>query len=354
MQPAADHDAAGAGPPLRRAGAGGRRLATLTLALSALLGALALWYAGPSTSGLRSTLVALWLGSQYGAAMALWRPRRRRRRAAVAALALLGLLAWWLTLQPAQQRPWADDVAELLDAERAGSQLTLHQQRAFVWRSADDYDVHWVSRSYDLDQLQSLDVILNYWMGPHLAHTLVSFGFADGRYLTFSLEIRKQRGERFSALGGFFRRYEQVLIAADERDLLYLRTNIRHEDAYLFRLDVSPELRRKLLLAYLDKAQALRRAPAFYNSASSNCTTEIYRLLRQRGLRPPLDYRLLLSGHLDAYLHDLGVLAPLPLSELRRRGYLNARALAIGPNEDFSAAIRAGIPAPSSIPIVQP
>ena len=64
---------------------------------------------------------------------------------------------------------------------------------------------------------------LSYWTGPYIAHTLISFGFADGRFLTFSIEIRKEKGESFSAIGGFFKHFEMSLIAADERDILGVR-----------------------------------------------------------------------------------------------------------------------------------
>ena len=89
-------------------------------------------------------------------------------------------------------------------------------------------------REYDLDQLRSADLVLSYWMGPAIAHTLVSFGFDDGkgprRYLTFSVEIRKEAHESFSAIGGFFKQFELSLVAAEERDILRVRSNLRGED----------------------------------------------------------------------------------------------------------------------------
>src|SRR5690606_3584994 len=128
--------------------------------------------------------------------------------------------------------------------------------RNFHWRGQDDYDVRWERREYDLSQLRSVDLILSYWMGPAIAHTLVSFGFADGRQLVFSLEIRKERGESFSALGGFFRRFEAVLVAADERDIVQVRTNVRGEDVYLYRLHgLSPQAMRELVHSYVARAQ---------------------------------------------------------------------------------------------------
>ena len=40
-------------------------------------------------------------------------------------------------------------------------------------------------------KLRSLDLFLVYWMGPAIAHTIMSFGFEDGRYLDFSIELRR-------------------------------------------------------------------------------------------------------------------------------------------------------------------
>ena len=49
--------------------------------------------------------------------------------------------------------------------------------------------------------------------------------FDDGRHLAVSIETRKERGEVYSALRGFFRQYELYYVVADERDVVRLRTN---------------------------------------------------------------------------------------------------------------------------------
>src|SRR3546814_1113198 len=112
-------------------------------------------------------------------------------------------------------------------------------------------------------------MLLSYWMGPLIAHTLVSFGFRDGRHLAFSIEIRKERGEAYSALGGFFRKFETSLIAADERDIVRLRSNVRREDVDLYRVALSPSAIRSLFLAYLTEAESLRRRPRWYKDRKS-------------------------------------------------------------------------------------
>ena len=314
---------------------------------------LALWMAGlfayqlPGPGWLSAGVAGLWLLAALWTSWTVARGMQTRRGSCfyVASVVLAGL--WWLLLTPRQDRDWADDVAQRLHvASFDGRHVVLDNVRDFTWRSETDYDARWVRREYDLDQLRSADLVLSYWMGPAIAHTLVSFGFDDGRHLVFSLEIRKERGESFSALGGFFRRFEMTLVASEETDILRTRTNVRGEDVYLYRLHGLHRGQLKALFAaYLDEARQLDAAPAFYNTATSNCTTIVFDLARHIAPGLPLDHRLLLSGYLAEYAQDVGALAPgVPYAELQAKGRITERALQMAPGENFSAVIRRGIP----------
>ena len=322
--------------------------ATLFLVAAAAWGGLALWYglAHPPAA----FAAGAWAGLGMLAVAGIWRkpaPPHGRRLAVACSVAALLMVAWWQSIVPSHGRDWADDVSRLLESEVHGDQVTLRNVRNFDWQSETRYTPRWETRQYDLGQLETADLVLSYWMGPHIAHTLVSFGFADGRRLVFSVEIRKERHEAFSALGCFFRQFEEVLIAADERDIVRTRSNARHEQVYLYRLRATPAQLRAVFLAYLEKATQLRDTPAFYNTLTSNCTTVIFDLARQIAPGLPLDYRLLASGHFAEYAYDQGVLTPgYPYAVLQQRGYINPRALAndAGDRRDFSRAIRVGVP----------
>lgn len=314
---------------------------------------LALWMAGlfayqlPGPGWLSAGVAGLWLLAALWTSWTVARGIQTRRGSGfyAASVVLAGL--WWLLLTPRQDRDWADDVVQRLHvASFDGRHVVLDNVRDFTWRSETDYDARWVRREYDLDQLRSADLVLSYWMGPAIAHTLVSFGFDDGRHLVFSLEIRKERGESFSALGGFFRRFEMTLVASEETDILRTRTNARGEDVYLYRLHgLDRSQLEALFAAYLDEARQLDAAPAFYNTATSNCTTIVFDLARHIAPGLPLDYRLLLSGYLAEYAQDVGALAPgVPYAELQAKGRITDRALQMAPGENFSAVIRRGIP----------
>jgi hypothetical protein len=304
---------------------------------------LALWFELESMPLARGGAIAACMTLFVAAALAAW--RRRWSGALPFGIFFFCLLGWWLTLTPSHDRDWALDVDRLLSAEIHGSKVKLHNVRNFDWRGENDFTARWETREFDLDQLETADLLLSYWMGPTIAHTLVSFGFRDGSHVVFSLEIRKEKGESFSALGGFFRRFETVIVAADERDIVRVRSNIRGEDVRLYRLQVQPIHLRALFLGYLERANALLPEPRFYNTLTSNCTTIVIDLARRINPDLPLDYRLLLSGYLADYAFDQDVLAPgFSLDTLSQRGDITARAHAAGSAGNFSSAIREGVP----------
>ena len=321
-----------------------RALLGLAVVLTTLWGVGALWFQAP----LRWLWLPVWSLLGIAALMALGghlAPRAARVVSIAATVAALGMLGWWQTVQPLHDRDWADDVARLLDAEVDGSRVTLRNVRDFDWSRDGDPAPRWETRSYDLDRLVSADLVLSYWMGPAIAHTLVSFGFEDGSRVVFSLEIRRERYEAFSAIGGFFKQFEAVLIAADERDIVRVRSNVRDEDVYLYRLAIPPEQLRTLFLAYVDEAGTLQQAPRFYNTVTSNCTTIVFDVARHIAPGLPIDIRLLLSGYFARYAHAQGGLAGQgTFAQLEAAGRITDRARAADRDPGFSRAIRRGVP----------
>ncbi|MBU1360431.1 MAG: DUF4105 domain-containing protein [Gammaproteobacteria bacterium] len=317
---------------------------SVVVLVSALWACLGFWFQLQLPSAGKIAAGVLWAAFALAAIVLLWRGRGPVSLV-VYALGFTLVLIWWGSIRPLQDRPWADDVSRQFVARVDGSKVILDNVRDFAWRTDTDYTPRWETRQYDLDHLRSVDVAASYWTGPWIAHTLVSFGFDDGRFLTFSIEIRKERDESFSSIGGFFKEFETVLVAAEERDILRVRTNVRGEDVFLYRVRLGREDMRSLFLAYLDEARSLKRAPQFYNTLTANCTTIVYELARRVVPDLPLDYRLLASGWLPNYLHDVGgLMRGYTLHELRDRGRITARANATDVDADFSQAIRKGMP----------
>ena len=237
------------------------------------------------------------------------------------------------------------DVARITTGTIEGNRVTLYNVRNFDWRGKTDYTQRWDTRSYDLDRLRSVDMIMSYWAGPAIAHMLISFGFDDGQYVAFSVEIRRQRTQEFSEIGGFFKDFELSIIAADERDVIRVRTNIRGEEDYLYQLRMPLSAMRSLFLGYVGEANALVDAPRFYNTVTVNCTTLVYQMMKRIVGHLPLDYRLLLSGYLPEYVYSVhGLNHDYSIEELKARGYITERARESDRSPNFSADIRRGLP----------
>jgi hypothetical protein len=255
------------------------------------------------------------------------------------------VLAWWFSLQPSNERNWQPDLAVLPYATTNGSEITLHNIRNCDYRTETDFDVRYYDKTFDLDKLQSADLYMVYWGSPHMAHTMMSFGFEGDAYVCFSIETRKEKGEGYSAVKGLFRQFELIYVAADERDVVRLRTNYRKgEDVYLFRLRGSREQVQKAFLDYVRRVNELHKRPEWYSALTHNCTTSI-RSQRAAADRAPWDWRMLVNGHGDELLYERGAIATnLPLAELKQRCHINERARKADQATDFSRQIRQGVP----------
>ena len=265
-----------------------------------------------------------------------------------AALVLAALAAaWWRGLRPSNDRDWRPEVARLATAEVHGERVTVRNVRNFRYRSVEDFDERWEERSLDLTGLDGLDVFFIYWGAPLIAHTILSWSFADGQRLAISVETRKKKGQEYSAWKAFFRQYELVYVVADEADVIKLRTNYRREEVYLYRVRTPRAAARILLLEYLDAANALARQPIWYNALVANCTTVIRDRVMHAGGRLPLSWQLFANAHLPELLYRRGTLdTSRPFAELKAMSHINERALQAGDRGDFSAAIRVGLPMP--------
>ena len=323
----------------------GLTVAFFCLVLVAGLGTLAIYY-----SNLTPALRMIAGGSFALTAVSLivygLRKNKRWSWGAFLILFMTVFACWWLLIPPSNNRNWQPDVAVLPWAEINGNLVMVHNIRNCDYRTETDYTVSHYDRNFDLSKLKSVDLFLVYWGSPSIAHTMISFGFEDGGHLCFSIETRKEVGEEYSAIKGFFKQFELTYVVADERDLVRLRTNYRiGENVYLYRLNVSLDFARKVLLDYLREINSLKDRPQWYRAMLTNCTTSILRHTTPFNPDARFDWRLIANGYLDEMLYERGKLdQTLPFVELKKRSLINPRAKAADKANDFSRLIRAGLP----------
>jgi len=275
---------------------------------------------------------------------ALWWKRSLRSRIVFFGLVVV-VIACFMSIQPTHDGPWRTDVAVMPRAVMDGDRVVLKDVRNFDYRTATDFTVRYEERQVQLSHLTSLDFYVSYWMPGPVAHTFVSFNFDNAPPVSISIEARPEPGGGFEPISSMFKQFGLIYVVADERDVVRIRTNIRHEDVYLYRIVTSSENARQLFLIYLERINQLADRAEFYHLLSNNCTLNIVRYARMVGKPANFDIRFLLNGYSDRALYRAGFLDPtLPLQELRRRSHINAAAQAADDAADFSQRIRAGLP----------
>ena len=326
---------------------GGISALAACLFLSAVWANLAIAYQLSAAAGVRvGACLVLNMIALAALVAVVWHWRRRWRVLLIYAVAYAIFLGWSSSISATNDKDWAADVAHGITGTIDGDRLSVRNLRDFTWRTEADFTEHWEERTYDLSKVRSLDLFLVYWMGPSIAHTIMSFGFEDGRYLDFSIEVRRAQNDQYSAVAGFFKTHELIYIGADERDLMTLR-KARHEQIQLYRLRTPPERARALLVEYIQEANELTAHPRFYNTLTTNCTTTIFNMMRVVRSSIPFDWRIILTGHLPGYLYEHGAVdTRIPLEELRRQADVTSRVDAGLSEVEFSSRLREGVPAP--------
>jgi hypothetical protein len=277
----------------------------------------------------------------------------RRGRTAIAALAVFAILVvLFLRIPASNDRDWQPEVAFTPYATITGDMITIHNVRNFDYRTETDFTPHWETRTYDLSKLDGGDVIAVYWAGKAIAHIMVSFDFGGKDHLAVSIETRKEKGESYSTLAGFFRQYELYYVVADERDVIRVRTTYRQpqEDVYVYRTRAPLKNIRRIFLDYVKTMNELHARPVYYNTLTTNCTTSILFHTRMNPGSPPMSWKVLLSGYVPDYLYELGKIdTTKPFPELEKLSRVNERAHAADKDPAFSQRIREGLPKPAPL-----
>lgn len=325
-------------PPWLRKVEGGFFHTLTALAMAWAFGAV--WFDFPG----RAASACLWLAAAIGARLAL---RNWRRRGLVWPGFFLVVWLPWLLIRPSNDREWAPEYARIPKASITDDVLTIENVRNFDYQKGPDGKIlqmpHWESRRYRLSELRGLDLFINYWGSPWMAHPILSFDFGPDGRLAFSIETRREANEGYSALAGLYKVYELTYLAGDERDFIRLRTNFRtNEDVYLYRLRTPPEKARERLLEYLGRINRFHEQPQFYDVLMANCTTSI-RAQMSAADHLPWDWRYLLNGKMDLLLWRRGAFRHpegMDFSTLKENALINPAAHAAGNSSDFSDRIR--------------
>lgn len=186
-----------------------------------------------------------------------------------------------LKLRPSNDRSWVNDNDRLAKAEFGDNLVTIRNVRDFSWRTTKDFDENWIDMEFDLNKISKLWFVLEYFepKRKQMAHTIMVFESEDGKRIACSIEVRREKGERYHPLKGLFRQYELIYVWSTESDVIGVRTRCRRKSVtHLFEAIVlGPGNERRMFESYLNRTNKLRISPEWYNTITNTCSTNIVR-----------------------------------------------------------------------------
>ncbi len=301
---------------------------------------------GPSPT---TATAAATLGAALVAAGVAARRMHSARRRWIARMTMVGAwvatVAWFLTVPPPAEADWLPECAEAPTVEWGEGTVTVRGIRDFDYRTSDsDAEPRWIDRPFELDRIRTADLFFSSWGPKLICHTFVSFGFerpgGGMEHVAVSIEVRKRRGQSYSAVGGMFRQFTLAYVWATERDVVGVRAKFRGEDLRRYRLAMTPDEVRVLFERYAIDTETLAGAPRWYNAVTQNCGVDILRTAwgDRMPLFPPV--RMLLNGTWEERAWEDGRLDRTRSFEaVRAEANITSDARAAGA-DDFGAAIR--------------
>lgn len=272
---------------------------------------------------------------------------RSRRWLIVLFLALILAvgIASLLALRPSHEGDWSTAQARipLITSPHTGH-YAISGIRDFRYHADGSVaEVRYLDEVIDLDGLQRIWLGISHFAPMGLAHTFLSFEFADQHFMVASVEARLNTTQSYSPLKGLLRRYHKMIVLGTEADIIGLRAHIRQERVLLYPLQLTADEQRYVLREVLNDARDIAQQPAFYNTLLDNCLTNLAK--HDPAFRhwwSFTDYRLLLPGFSDGLAWQKGwVSNQITLSEARQRAQIDPTS-AQPDQGHFSNNIRAG------------
>jgi hypothetical protein len=260
-------------------------------------------------------------------------------------LFLLIIIVWQITKKVPMEGDWQEHLSILSTAEFNGDFVTVKNVRNFRYGpTEDDMQPGYYDKIYDLRQVKRVWYVTEPFSNL-AAHTFVSFEFNNEDFLSISIEARKTKSQKFSIVQGLFRTYPLIYIAADERDAVLMRANVRRDKVYVYpaRLE-NPENARLLLVDMLTRMnELLTTKPAWYNSVYANCTSSIVQHVNN--ITPKrlsnFSWQLWLTSSADELALKHGLIdTNLSIIQAREKYNINETSMRVGDVPSYSIDIR--------------
>lgn len=270
----------------------------------------------------------------------------RRKILTIFAVSLIIFVAWFFFDKPPTEGDWQKQLATPSIAEFNDDLVTVRNVRNFrYYPTESDMHADYYDRTYDLNQIKQVWYISEPFNENRVAgHTFVSFEFHNGDFLAISIEARKTKDQSYSTWKGLLHTYPLIYVAADERDVVLVRANLRKDKVYVYPVKLEkPENARMLLTDMLEKMNKLTESPEWYNTLFANCTSMIAKHVNNitPGRISKFSWQLWLTASADELAMKHGLLdTELSIEKAREKFNINEISEQIGDVPSYSTEIR--------------
>lgn len=242
--------------------------------------------------------------------------------------------------EPSNDRDWIPIHQIMAKARFDGDLIHVDNVRNYTYHSRFDYEPAYYNATYNISKLSSVEFVVEPF-GFVAGHTFMSFGFTDGSHVVVSIGTRREKLEYINPLWGLVRDYELAYIVVDEADIMRLHGIYRDNPLFMYPLKISQNKMKALFVVSMGRLDKLARAPEFYNTFFSSCTTNWIYHLRELGIsRIPDSYEIFMPVFVDEYFLDLGLISAIGDIETVREEYRIDEKVRMFSDGDFSSYIR--------------
>lgn len=229
--------------------------------------------------------------------------------------------------------------------------VTVHSIRDWTYTAEEVFSEKWIPdldvKTHELSRCWFLLEPFPYWDG--IGHAYLTFEWSNGTALSFSIEARLRKHQKYSPITGLTNAYQLGYTWGTERDFLTERLIYKNHAIYMYPLDLSKERIRSLFCAAAEETNALHKRPKYYNSLTANCVNSLARLIGQQFPNIlPYDPALHVPGFMDFFFMRKGLItASKNYLETRNQHDISKYREAIagfatkGTHHDFSVSLRA-------------
>ncbi len=248
-------------------------------------------------------------------------------------------------------RNWADNQQFLAESKIDDGIVLLKNVRNSEYQSETEFESRFQDLTFEVSEIKSVWFVVQHfsWI-EGLAHTFVTFEIdpaeegIESRYISLSVEIRRENDEAYSPFWGMVKRYELIYVVGEERDILGVRTHHRNDRIYLYKVNVSPEIAQTLFVRYSETIEQLLKRPRFYDTLFNNCTNNIiYQTNRiQADHIDPRTLQIVFPSYSDRYAFGRGLIGSegLAFEQLQLESRIDEVAKSIPLDSNFSKRLR--------------